>query len=339
MDQTALAPPPRCSAGAAPARRPGSVRRTSSIDVTWPDGRAGKMRLIGRARDAVTPRAGGPPCVCVPVVLAEDSFEARLTPDRAIAEIAAEPPRPELAGVVGARAGGGLRQAMEAAVPEERRHATPLHLILDDMAGASLVANWAWSQWDPNWLETARAVFGEGAWAKRLAQREGICIGFAPGSSALEETTPRGAPTYAPDLRNPADPEGWHAFPEATGVAFRRARRIDLWRDGLIRIDAAFQDSTTTPTGQRAVVHEYTLTATADPESLRLVSVEAQPRVLPHRECPAAAGNLGRLSGAPLAELRERVLVELAGVAGCTHLNDALRDLAEAPSLLLQLPA
>jgi hypothetical protein len=332
MDQTALAPPPRCSAGAAPPRVPGSLRRTSTIDVTWPDGRAGNMRMVGRARDAVTPRAGG-----APLVRAEDGFEASLTPHRAIAAITAEPPRPQLAELVGARAGGGLRKAVDAALPDERRRATPLHLILDDIAGASLVANWAWSQWDPDWLTNARAVFGEGAWAKRMAEREGICIGFAPGSSALEEKTERGTPTYAPDLRNPADPEGWHAFPEAPGMAFRRARRIDLWRDGLIRIEAAFQDSTTTPVGPRAVVHEYTLSATADPESLRLLSLEAQPRVLPHRECPAAAGNLGRLLGQPLAELRETVLAQLAGAAGCTHLNDAVRALAEAPALLSRL--
>lgn len=323
-----LAPPPRRSAGAAPPRPPGSLRRTSSIDVSWPDGRAGNMWLQARARDAVTPRSGGAPVVC-----GEDSFEARLTPNREIVAIAAEPPRPNLAQLVGARAGGGLRQAVEAAAPDERARATPLHLVLDDMAGASLVCAWAWSQWDPDWLETGRKIVGEGAWAKRFASREGICIGFAAGSSALDPATERGTPTPAPDLHNPADRQGWHAFPEHTGVAFRRARRIDLTLDGLIRIDAAFQDSATTPAGGRAVVHEYTLTATADPETLRLLSVEAEPKVLPHRECPAAVGNIARLVGEPLAGLRERVLTELAGPAGCTHLNDALRALAEAPAL------
>jgi hypothetical protein len=291
------------------------------------------MWLQARARDAATARAGEAPTVC-----AEDSYEARLTPERAIAAIAAEPPRPGLAQLIGARAGGGLRQAVEAAVPDERRRATPLHLILDDMAGASLVCAWAWSQWDPDWLETGRKIVGETAWAKRLASREGVCIGFAPGSSALAPETERGASTAAPDLRNPADPQGWHAFPEHDGIAFRRARRIDLSLDGLIRIDAAFQDSATTPAGGRSVVHEYTLSAAADPATLRLVSLEAEPRVLPHRECPSAVGNLGRLVGQPLTALRETVLTELGGAAGCTHLNDALRALAETPALLRLLP-
>ena len=314
-------------------RAPGSLRRTSSIDVTWPDGRAGAVLMLGRARDALTPRAGG-----APVVLAEDSFEARLTPLREITGIAATPVRPGLQQLVGARAGGGFRKALASAAPEERRGATPLHLILDDIAGSSLVANWAWSQWDPDWLEHARTVMGEGVWAKRLAEREGVCIGFAKGSSALDETTERGVPTYAPDLRNPADPEGWHAFPAESGLAFRRARRIDLTlAEGLLRIDSAFQDSATTPAGGRAVVHEYTLAATADPATLKLVTVAAQPRVLPHRECPSATGNLERMVGTPLPDLRERVLVELAGPAGCTHLNDALRALAEVPPLANRL--
>ena len=34
------------------------------------------------------------------------------------------------------------------------------------------------------------------------------------------------------------------------------------------------------------------------------------------------------LLGTPLPELREKVLAELRGTAGCTHLNDALRALA-----------
>lgn len=330
-----LAPPPRKSAGPAPVRAPGSLRRTSSIDVAWPDGRAGQVLMLGRARDALTPEAGG-----APIVLAEDAFEARLTPERAIAAISADPPRAGLEQLVGARAGGGFRKALAAALPDERRRATPLHLILDDIAGASLVANWAWSQWDPEWLARARQVMGEGVWAQRMAERVGVCIGFALGSSALDEATPRGQPTYAPDLRNPDDADGWHAFPTLEGLAFRRARRIDLTRDAAcIRIEAAFQDSASTPSGERAVVHEYTLSAEADATTLQLLRLEAQPRVLPHRECPSAAANLQRLVGASLPDLREAVLAQLAGAAGCTHLNDALRALADVPALLAGLPA
>ena len=118
----------------------------------------------------------------------------------------------------------------------------------------------------------------------------------------------------------------------------RRARRIDVWLDNVIVVDSAFQDSASTPTGCRAVVHEYRLHLTADPASLRVLSVAAEPRVLPFVECTAAPTHLGRLIGVSLPELRDTVLAELRGTAGCTHLNDALRALAQVPALVDRLP-
>jgi hypothetical protein len=56
--------------------------------------------------------------------------------------------------------------------------------------------------------------------------------------------------------------------------------------------------------------------------------------VLPYRECPTAAGNVSRLVGSQLPALREKVLQDLRGTLGCTHLNDALRALAEVPRLV-----
>src|ERR1700761_684483 len=99
---------PRHSAGAAPFRRPGSIRRTSSIDTTWPDGRAGNMAMVGRARDAITGAEGTPP-----QILAEDAFRARLQWDRTIVEIEADPDRPDIRRLVGARGGGYLRKALD----------------------------------------------------------------------------------------------------------------------------------------------------------------------------------------------------------------------------------
>ena len=84
-------------------------------------------------------------------------------------------------------------------------------------------------------------------------------------------------------------------------------------------------------------MHEYDLRVTADRQSLRVLSADATPRVLPFVECTNAPANLARLLGSPLAELRERVITELRGTAGCTHLNDALRALAEVPALVNRL--
>jgi hypothetical protein len=95
-----------------------------------------------------------------------------------------------------------------------------------------------------------------------------------------------------------------------------------------------FQDSSTRPEGGRIAVHEYTLTATADPESMTLAGVVGVPRVLPYPECPLAVRLVDALVGAPLADLRSVVLERLPGVAGSTHLNDALRALADVPDLV-----
>jgi Protein of unknown function (DUF2889) len=326
---------PRSSAGAAPRRVPGSARRTSSIDTSWPQGRAGTMRLIGRARDIVTSRAGGAPILC-----AEDSFDAVLKADRTIVSIEADPPRPDLNRLVGTRGGGRLRHALEQFIPEERRNATPLYLILDDISGASLVAPWAWSQWEKNWLDSPEARVTRPQLEEMIQKMEGICTGFAPGSSSLDpgrvsNESQDGTPT--PDLQHPEDPEGWHAFTVQDTVGMRRARRIDVTLGEVIAVEAAFQDSAAKPDGTRAALHEYQLRATADPKSLRLLSIEATPRVLPFGECPGAVANISRLLDSELSQLRQTVLDQLPGTLGCTHLNDALRALAEVPALVHHL--
>jgi hypothetical protein len=336
VDSSVLPAAPRDSAGPSPLRLPSSIRRTSTIDTSWPDGRVGLSQLVGRARDAVTPVGGG-----APIVLAEDEFRARLQWDRTIVEIDTTPARPDIARLVGARGGGHLRKALGQIFQAERAAATPLYLILDDVAGASLVSGWAWSQWTGEW-RTSLAATASGP--RQVGRNmEGICSGFRPGSSALSadgSSSPNQNSADVTDLRRPDDPDGWHAFTQQGGVVgMRRARRIDVWLDGVIHIDSAFQDSATNPKGGRTAVHEYVLRATADPGSLRLLTVDAEPRVLPYSECPGAAPNVARLVGEPLGELRETVLKSLPGTLGCTHLNDALRALAEVPALVGRLAA
>jgi hypothetical protein len=304
--------------------------------VSWPEGRGGDMRVVGRARDYLTPSSGGPGVVC-----AEDAFEAQIKSDRTIVAITADPPRPAMARLVGERGGGRLRGVLAEAVPEERIAATPLYLILDDISGASLVAGWTWSQWTPNWTASLRAAMSEPERRDFMKKRENVCIGHIPGSSVFNlEGTEREIVTEAPDLRRADDPDGWHAFTVQDSTGFRRARRIDVrLEDGRILVDSSFHDSGTRPDGGRTALHEYKLSLTADPRSLQVLSIEAEPRVLPFVECPSATLNLGRLIGTALPAMRETVLTEFHGPAGCTHLNDALRALAEVPALVQRLSA
>lgn len=321
--------------GASPLRRPGSIRRTSSIDTDWPEGRSGAMRIRGHARDIVSLQGGN-----AAVVTAEAQIDVLLSPLREIIQIDACPANPAIHLLVGKRAGGHLRAAINDVLPEERATGSPLYLLVDDLAGASLVAGWAWSRWDADWLDRLKQA-GSTSTAGRNGRMDGVCIGFAPGSSALRpdgSSSTQQSCAIVPQLENAADPLGWHELPSQTGVGMRRARRIDVWPDGdLIRVESGFQDSATSPGGERVAVHEYTLEAAIDRTTGRLQEVTAQPRVLPYAECPTAAANVHRLVGEDVSALRFAVLRTLAGTSGCTHLNDCLRALAEVPQLCQEL--
>jgi hypothetical protein len=118
----------------------------------------------------------------------------------------------------------------------------------------------------------------------------------------------------------------------------RRRRRIDVTGGPEIAVDSWFRDSLWDPAGRELVVHEYGVTARLDAGTGRLTAVAADPRVLPFPTCPAAAGHVALLVGEPVRTLRSRVLELLPGTDGCTHLNDALRALAEVPVLVAALP-
>jgi DUF2889 family protein len=99
-------------------------------------------------------------------------------------------------------------------------------------------------------------------------------------------------------------------------------------------IDAMFRDTHADAHGREQVIHEYGLQARADPVSLRILAITAEPRVLPYQECPTVAQSAERLIGESLTGLRCRVAVEFSGVSTCTHLNDMLRSLGDIPYLL-----
>ncbi len=259
-------------------------------------------------------------------------------PNRTIEHVSSNPDADGLQDLVGCRGGGYLRSALAEFLSFELDSGTPLYLLLDDISGSSLIAGFALSQWTDEWMQ-ASADRGP------RPDMEGVCIGFAPGSSALVEIR-SGTRTHRTQavqpLINDHDPYGWHELAELPPLSMRRARRIDVWRDatdGTIMIDSGFQDSAGNPDHGRVAVHEYVLRAAADPDTLLLTSVEPDPRILPFLSCPSAVQTAQVVVGTPLRDLRTTVLERLARTAGCTHLNDALRALAEVPVLLAKLDA
>jgi hypothetical protein len=293
------------------------------------------MRMQGRARDLLTPLAGEA------VVLDEAATDIMASQIRQIESIAVTPEREAAQRLVGVRAGGQSRIMLAEILPEDCAGGTPLRLLLDDFAGASLVAGWAWSRWVDDWAtlmrqNKARATAGRGG------VMEGICTGFAPGSSALkpdgtsESKNQNNSPVVS--LVNPDDPIGWHPLGEQEGVGMRRARRLDLWREGdLLMVEIGFQDSATSPAGGRVAIHEYEVSATVDVATLTLRTLKPDPRILPFPECPGAVANAGRMVGKPVAGFRTEVLETLPGTLGCTHLNDVLRSMGDIPALMRAL--
>ncbi len=328
----------RESAGPSPLRRPGSVRRTTTIDTHWPGDPGEHSVMEGKARDIITPQDGG-----APRVLTEGSYTITCSPIREILDIRVSPDHANAQKMVGIRAGGDSRVALGNVMGDIR--GTPLYQVMDDFAGASLVSGFVWSCWVEDWTELMRKRFdGKAGGAPFRRSMVNICTGFSEGASSL---TAEGVPdsvnqnrTEVGPLENPQDPEGWHALRDQTGPEARRARRIDVWReDGLIHVDASFQDSGRNPQGGRTAIHEYQLAATVDPTDMTVVSLVATPRILPYRECPGATENLKLLVGGPVGNLRQDVLDTLPGALGCTHLNDVVRALADVAVLAEHLPA
>ena len=327
-----FAEPVRAPRAFTPLRRERSVRRTMSIDATWPGGPDNDADYAGRARDIVTDTAGDDPRV-----LQESSLLVKAAA-RTIVSAVSDPPLAVLQKLTGARAGNHLRSTLANLLPDEKARGTPLYLLLDDLAGATIVAPWAFFAWNDRW-----PTLSADAASARQARMTGVCIGFAAGSSAFgimgDGQAQKNQVKVAPVARGD-DSIGWHRLAEHHDVTFRRARRIDIWREaGMIQIDSSFQDSALVRDGTRVAVHEYALRAVADASSLKLLSVDASPAILPFAECRAAPVNLAALIGTPLSDLREVVLERLAKTAGCTHLNDMTRALAEVPVLAGYLPA
>lgn len=269
--------------------------------------------------------------------MAEDAFEAVFGRDWKLRAIAASPPRDGLEVLVGQSGGGGFRKALRAVIPVDQAAAAPLALVLDDVPGAVVVSMVAWSPWDPDWSYRA---FGDLPVEQLLKLREDVCIGHARGSSAQDPSRDRSTDDKPPAAHLPRadDPQGWHAMPAQAGrPGFRRLRRIDVTCGERIVIDGEFQDSATAPDGGRIAIHEYGFTVVADRTSHAILSIATDPRVLPYRECPSVGANLPRLYGERLENLRRVVPAALPGAAGCTHLNDTLRGLADVPVLLRYL--
>ncbi len=319
---------PRTPATTTPTRAPGSVRRTSTIDTTRPDGLLGRMVMSAHARDLRTTADGGPEVLGAASIVAEVDG-----PSRRLQSIETSPTQDGLDALLGVVVGPGFRGKVDAAVPELRGSGSLLYLLLDDLPGAALVSGYAQLRGD---------VVGKAKGDEYLGVAADLCAGWALDGSMIaaikehgQNPAPLGPP--APVLSTTADPHAFHALPELAPTATRRLRRIDVGpgaADGSHPVDVFFRDTYRGEDGEEIVVHEYSVTATVDGSARTVLAIDARPDVLPWMECPQAVASASRLVGEQLAGLRPLVRTTFVGTTTCTHLNDVLRGLADVPSLL-----
>src|SRR5215469_2238556 len=253
-----LPPAPADPVPVQPSRRPDSVRRTSTMIMFWPGGFGDELHLKGRARDLFTPASGEPS------VIAASDLHAVTGRARDVVRIESDPANADLQRLVGCRAGGNLRSAIAQELTGEYEAGTPLLLLIDDIAGATLISGFTYFRW-ADVVPGMRERLGSGP----QSDMRGICSGFRDGSSAL---FPNGAlrgvssnTPVAPSLDDKTDPLGWHELDDPPQICMRRARRMDVWHDGdCIEFDTMFRDSCWIPEGDEVVLHEYEILGTAD---------------------------------------------------------------------------
>jgi hypothetical protein len=246
---------------------------------------------------------------------------------------------PTVAGLdalVGAPVGAGFRGRLAAAAPGLESGSSLLHLLLDDLPGASLVGGYALLHADALPVTDGPAP----------PPKVDICAGWAEGSTMISTIrltgrtpTPIGPP--APSLDRPGDPLAWTPLTDPGPHGTRRVRRIDLLAagpDGLRPVDVFFRDTHWDGDGVETVVHEYSLAVVVDPLAGTVTGVRATPDVLPWMECPSAIASAGRIVGRALVDLRGLVRREFSGTSTCTHLNDTLRSLGDVEDLLRIAP-
>ncbi|MDT5134364.1 MAG: hypothetical protein QOE41_3675, partial [Mycobacterium sp.] len=123
-----------------PARRPLSVRRTTSIDMTRDEGSLDPVYLSGRGRDLWTAIDGTATEIGRAGLLATIEMVPRI-----VQHIEIDPAVAGIAGLSGAPAMSGFRAAVDKVAPDLRRRRDLRYSLLDDVPVATLISGHALS--------------------------------------------------------------------------------------------------------------------------------------------------------------------------------------------------
>lgn len=306
------------------------MRRTSTVDITWPDGFAGPLVIRGRGRDIRTREDGSAE------VLGTASTEIVLDGGK-VTSMVTEPAVP-VDGFIGI-SGRGFRRAVEEHVPELATDGSLLGLLLDEVPVALVISTYSLARGGLMPRPTAPA---QGA-GPVVHPRADVCAGWA-----ADAIPPDGRPGQdimlapkqpLPRLTRDDDPLAWHEQPPLPAGSMRRRRRLDVSRtvDGDLVVDSLFRDAYRVDDELENGVHEYGVEGVVDGPTLTLRSITITPRVLPRPACTNALASAQRLVGHSLTDLRAHIRAEFAGTSTCTHLNDELRAVGDLHALVAHL--
>jgi hypothetical protein len=305
-----------------PARRPNSIRRTTTHDSTRPEGLNGHVLTTALGRDLFSDAEGGATTLDAARVDAVSDYSKgvltalSMTPTHAASE-----------NFVGASVFSGFRNAIDKVMPGESNSHTVRFQLLDELPAAVLGSG------------RALRAAGVGIGSKGRAPPVDICSGWAAGGTLLSGLTDFGPPLHigpeAPSFAVHGDALAWHDAAHLSAHGTRRARRLDVWEaEDHAWAEAFFRDSHVDAEGVETIVHEWTFSAELNPDARTFVSSAARSGPLPYPECPAAGASADRLVGMPFDGLRRAVRASFVGPSTCTHLNDTFRSMEDVGALL-----
>jgi Protein of unknown function (DUF2889) len=313
--------------GSTPRRRPNSIRRTSSIDIIWPDTPA-RLVLRGRGRDVLT----GTDEHDIDVVDEGDMTITLAGPLMTIEQATLVPDQFGVASwLIGQKGHFRLRSMIDRQFPDFVASGSVAALLVDEIPAATLIS-------------------GSSLGRSGLIRHSGrgpapdVCAGWISEGSMHKGLATRpffGEGPPAPSLDRDGDPLAWHARPDLPPGSMRRCRRIDVFAAdrsaAQLTVEVFFRDSFIEPDGMETAVHEYGIDLTIDRRDLLVTSIAATPHVLPSPECPSAAASALRIAGMPVSEIRGHVRDQFRGTTTCTHLNDALRSAGDLGALIAHI--
>ena len=205
---------PAAPLDAPPPRTPGSVRRTTTIDIIRAEGFSPGLVLLGRGRDLWTREHDE-------AVLGTSSFDAEIDHpgSRHICSIRTRPVLPAISRLIDVDAMSGFRRRLGDIMPGTQR--TLLLHLLDDIPGTTPISGHA----------HMAARDEPRVQSLPILMQRNVCAGWRDGGTFARSIddgdilTVRGP--LAPDGHS-AGPLAWHELPPATPTMMRRHRLLDV---------------------------------------------------------------------------------------------------------------